>query len=76
VQLSVRQRNSRKESLRVVLTARGLCAKMPAQVHAGAFRLSWVVSDKIEPSSVDLFPFSFSTRLWKSIENSRKMLKM
>jgi hypothetical protein len=30
VQLSVRQRNSRKESLRVVQTARGLCAKTPA----------------------------------------------
>jgi hypothetical protein len=33
VQLSVRQRNSRKESLRVVQTARGLCAKTPAQAR-------------------------------------------
>jgi hypothetical protein len=31
VQLSVRQRNSRKESLRVVQIARGLCAKTPAR---------------------------------------------
>jgi hypothetical protein len=74
VQLSVRQRNSRKESLQVVLTSKGLCAKTP--VRAGVFRLSWAVSGQIEPSTVDLFPFSFSTRLWKSIENSRKMLKM
>jgi hypothetical protein len=76
VQLSVRQRNSRKESLRVVQTARGLCANTPAQARAGTFRLSWAGSGEIEPSTVDLFSFSFSTRLRKSIENSRKMLKI
>jgi hypothetical protein len=42
----------------------------------GRFRLSWAVSGQIEPSTVDLFSFSFSTRLWKSIKNSRKMLKI
>jgi hypothetical protein len=42
----------------------------------GAFCLSWAVSGQIKPTTVDTFPFSFSTRLRKSIENSRKMLKM
>ena len=34
MQLSVRQRQGRKESLRVFQTARGLCAKTPARARA------------------------------------------
>jgi hypothetical protein len=42
MEISVRQRNSREESLRVIRTTRVLCAKTPARARARAhFRLSW-----------------------------------
>jgi hypothetical protein len=54
--------------------------KMPGPlrkvISVGAFDWlgpTWV---RLSPSLLILFPFSFSTRLWKSIENSTKMLKM
>jgi hypothetical protein len=50
----------------------GAFAQSHQRRRAGAFCLSWAVSGQIEPSTVDLFSFSFSTRLRKSIENSRK----
>jgi hypothetical protein len=42
--------------------------------RAGAFRLSWADLGGIELVTVYAFSFSFSTRLRKFIENSRKML--
>jgi hypothetical protein len=53
-----------------------LCKSDAAGTRGGAFCRYWAGSGWIEPSTVDLFSFSFATRLWKSIENSRKVLKM
>ena len=73
--MSVKHRNSVATSFRVVQINRDLCAKPPAQAHAGAFPHSWVGSGWFEPVAIDYFPFSFSTRLRKFIGNSRKMIK-
>jgi hypothetical protein len=47
-----------------------------AGAGARAFRLGLGCCGRIEPSSVHTFLFSFSIKLWKSVENCRKILKM
>jgi hypothetical protein len=75
--MSVTQPNSAQGSSLVIQTAEGLCANPPCgRAHAGVFCLYWAGLGQIEPNTVDLFPFSFSARIRKSIENSRKMLKI
>jgi hypothetical protein len=44
VHMSVRQRNSGKDSLRVFQTTRDLYGKWAPRARAGAFRLSWAGS--------------------------------
>jgi hypothetical protein len=43
---------------------------------AGAFRLSWADLGYIELVTIPSFSFSFSARLRKFVENSRKMIKI
>jgi hypothetical protein len=69
-------RNSIADSSKVFQITRVPGEKLAARTRAGAFRLSWAVSGQIEPNTVDAFHFSFSARLRKSIENSRKILKI
>jgi hypothetical protein len=73
----VTKTNSEQGSSLVIQTAEGLGAKPSrGRVHAGALCLCWAGLAQIKPNIVDLFPFSFSTRIRKSMENSRKILKM
>jgi hypothetical protein len=73
----VTQTNSAQGSSLVIRIAEGLGANPPCgHARVEAFCLSRAGSGQIKPNTVDLFPFSFSTRLRKSIENSRKILKM
>ena len=69
----MKHRNSVATSFRVVQIDRDLCAKPPAQAHAGAFPHSWAGSGWFEPVTIHFF--SFSARLRKLIENSRKIIK-
>jgi hypothetical protein len=73
----VRKRYSREESLRVIRTARSLCAKTPTRARARAHSAGIGLA-RVELSLV-LLTFSlflFSARLRKSIENFKKMLKI
>jgi hypothetical protein len=71
--MSVTHRNSAHDSLRVIRTARVLCAKTLARAR---FTWLWAVSGWFQPVTIHLFPFSFSARLRKSMENYRKMTKI
>jgi hypothetical protein len=58
-------------------TVEGFGAKPSrGRAHAGMFRLGWAVLGQFQPRTVHSFLFFFSTKLRKSIENSRKMLKI
>jgi hypothetical protein len=72
MQTSETQVNSGNDSLQVVQIAKVLYAKSPARAHAGAFPRSWAGLGWFEPITVHSFPFSFSARLRKFIENSKK----
>jgi hypothetical protein len=50
----VRQRCSREESLRVVRTARGLYAKMPARARSAGI---WLAQAELSPVLLITFPF-------------------
>jgi hypothetical protein len=72
----VKHRNSATTSFRVAQIDRDLYAKSPAWARAWArFPRSWAGSGWFEPVTIHSFPFSFSARLRKFIENSRKMIK-
>jgi hypothetical protein len=70
--MSVKHRNSVATSFRVIQIDRDLCAKSPARAH---FPRSWAGSGWFELVTIHSFPFSFSARLRKFIESSRKMVK-
>jgi hypothetical protein len=70
--MSVKHRNSAATSFWIVQIDRDRCAKPPARAR---FPRSWAGSGWFEPVTIHSFPFSFSTRLRKFIENYRKMLK-
>jgi hypothetical protein len=74
VQMLVRQRNSGEDSLWVFQMTRDLCAKWTP--WARAFACVWAGLGKFQPSTIHFVPFSFSTRLRKSIENYIKMVKI
>jgi hypothetical protein len=72
--MSERHMNSVVTSFRVFQTVGVLCARSPVRARA-RFPRSWAGSGWFEPVTIHSFPFSFSTRLSKFIENSRKMIK-
>jgi hypothetical protein len=74
--VSVTHMNSAHDSLWVIRTARVLCAKTLAWARAAAFCLGMGRIGWFQPITIHLFPFSFSTRLRKSIETYRKMIKI
>jgi hypothetical protein len=43
---------------------------------ARVFAWTWVVLGQFRPSTIHVFPFSFSARIREFLENCRKMLKM
>jgi hypothetical protein len=73
VQTSETQVKSGKDSLRVFRIAKVLYAKSPARAR---FPRWWAGSGWFEPITVYSFSFSFSARLRKFIENTRKMIKI
>jgi hypothetical protein len=55
----------------------GLIHKVAAGARAWArFCPSWAGSGWFRPETVHCFSFSFSSKLWKSVRNCRKILKM
>jgi hypothetical protein len=52
-----------------------LCNTASSGACAGTFPRSWADSGSFEPVTIYSFSFSFSVRLKKFIENSRKMIK-
>jgi hypothetical protein len=75
VQTSETQRNSARDSLLDVQKAEVLYAKSLARARARFF-CQWAGLGWFEPVTIHYFPFSFSARLRKFIENSRKMIKI
>jgi hypothetical protein len=71
VQTSVRQTNSTLGYLLLIQKNEGFCVKPPTR-----FAWVWAVLGWFLPGTVHSFSFSFSTRLRKSIENYRKMIKI
>jgi hypothetical protein len=78
VHMSVRQRNSGKESLRVFLTTRGLCVNPPmrARGRVPVFCFGLGRLGQFWPNTVEPFSFFFSTRAKEFPENYRKILKI
>jgi hypothetical protein len=77
VQMSVRHGNNAKDSLRGFQIARVLCANLAMQARARAcFPKHGPTWAGFSPILFIIFPFSFSARLGKFIESSRKMLKI
>jgi hypothetical protein len=50
--------------------------RMRVRVRERTFTCAWAGLGQFQPSTIHLFPFSFSARLRKSIENYRKMVKI
>jgi hypothetical protein len=77
LRLSVTQRNSVADSLRVFQIVRVFSANLTPQVRAGAlFTVHGPTWGSFSPLLFMLSLFLFSTRLRKSIENYRKMVKI
>jgi hypothetical protein len=77
LRMSVRQGNSATDSLRVFQIARVLCANLATRARARSrFACRGPAQARLSLLLFMLFPFSFSTRLRKSIENYRKMIKI
>jgi hypothetical protein len=75
--LLVTRANSARGSLVDFQTVEGFSAKPPREhTRAGVFRLGWAVLGQFQPRTVQSFLFFFSAKLRKSIENSKKMLKI
>jgi hypothetical protein len=53
-----------------------LCKMNTAGARGRAFAHTWAGLGYFQPSTIHLFPFYFSTRLRKSIENYRLMIKI
>ena len=73
VQMLETQKNSAKDSLRVIQIARVLYVKTPTRAR---FAWTWADSGWFQPITVHHFPFSFSTKLREFLGNSRKMIKI
>jgi hypothetical protein len=77
VQTSVRQTNSTLGYLLLIQKAEVFCVKPPTRARARRVSpgrgLYWA---SFSPELFTVFSFFFSTKLRKSIENSRKMLKI
>jgi hypothetical protein len=66
----VNQSNSVHDSSLVIQTPEGFGAKPPlGRAHAGAFTCSRAVLGQFRPSTIYVFPFSFSARIREFIEN-------
>jgi hypothetical protein len=75
--MSERRMNSVMTSFRVFQIVGVLCAKPLARARAPVCSPRWWAgSGWFKPITVHAFAFSFSTRLRKFIENSRKMIKI
>jgi hypothetical protein len=77
----VTHRNSAQDSLRVIRTARVLCAKTPARARAGAFRLGMGRIGLVSARYYSPFSFFFfcqtleiHRKLWKNDKNIRPIL--
>jgi hypothetical protein len=54
----------------------GLHAKLPQARARAHFCCSWADLGCFRPETIHKFPFSFPSRLWKSVINCRKILKI
>jgi hypothetical protein len=71
----VTQSNSAQDSSLVIQTPEGLGAKSSqGRAHSGAFACLRADLGQFRPTTIHVFPFSFSTRVREFIENRRKML--
>jgi hypothetical protein len=75
--MSVTQSNSAQDSSLVIQTPEGFGAKQSrGRAHAGAFACLRAGLGQFRPSTIHVFPFSFSSRVREFLENCSKMLKI
>jgi hypothetical protein len=75
--MSATHSNSAANLVLVIQNPKGLSVKPPARARTRAhFCAGLGHLGQNRPSTIEVFPFSFSIQLYKYVENYRKMVKM